>query len=95
MIIIDALKKIIDSVKYNGVVGGMAEKDQINHKKKHIREEREIKDVRDVEGLGMIFNNERDDFTTLGDVLSSTKYKSISSDLTEIIGILKTLTKTL
>ena len=31
----------------------------------------------------MILNNEDDDFTTLGEVSSSTKWKSISSELTE------------
>ena len=31
----------------------------------------------------MILNNEDDDFTTLGEVSSSTKWKSISLELTE------------
>ena len=33
--------------------------------------------------MDMILNNEDDDFTTLGEVSSSTKWKSISSELTE------------
>ena len=83
MTIIGALKKTIDNVKDNGGVDGMTEKDEINHKEKHMREERKMKSVRNVEGMGMILNNEGDDFTTLGEVSSSTKWKSISSELTE------------
>ena len=41
-----------------------------------------MKSVRNVEGMGMILNNEGDDFTTLGEVSSSTKWKSIYSELT-------------
>ena len=39
--------------------------------------------VWDVEGVGMMLNNEGDDFIALGEVSSSTKWKSISSELTE------------
>ena len=39
MTIIGALKKTIDNVKDNGGVDGMTEKDEINHKEKHMREE--------------------------------------------------------
>ena len=42
-----------------------------------------MESIRDVEGVGMILNNEGDDFTTLGEVSSSTKWKSISSELTK------------
>ena len=61
----------------------MTEKDEIKDKEKNMREEKKIESVRDVEGMDMILNNEDDDFTTLGEVSSSTKWKSISSELTE------------
>ena len=83
MIIIGALKKTIDNVKYNGSVDGMTEKDKIKNKEKNMREERKIESVRDVEGVGMILNNEGDDRYTLGEVSSSTKWNSISSELTK------------
>ena len=83
MIIIGALKKTIDNVKDNGSVDGITEKDEIKDKEKNMREERKMESARDVEGVGMMLNNEGDDFTTLGEVSSSTKWKSISSELTE------------
>ena len=73
----------MDNVKDNGSVDGMTEKDEIKDKEKNMREEKKIESVRDVEGMDMILNNEDDDFTTLGEVSSSTKWKSISSELTE------------
>ena len=42
-----------------------------------------MESIRDVEGVGMILNNEGDDFITLGEVSSSIKWMSISSELTE------------
>ena len=83
MIIIGALKKTIDNVKDNGSVDGITEKDEIKDKEKNMREERKMESARDVEGVGMMLNNEGDDFTTLGEVSSSTKWNSISSELTE------------
>ena len=77
------MKKTIVNDKYNGGVDGMTEKDEIKYKQKNMREETKIESIRDVEGVGMILNNEGDDFTTLGEVSSSTKWKSISSELTE------------
>ena len=82
MIIIGALKKTIDNIKYNSSVDEMIEKDEIKDKEKSMREEKQIESIRDVEGVGMILNNEGDDFTTLGEVSSSTKWKSIYSELT-------------
>ena len=81
MIIIGALKKTIDNVKDNGSVDGITEKDEIKGKEKNMGEERKMESARDIEGMGMMLNNEGDDFTTLGEVSSSTKWNSISSEL--------------
>ena len=70
MIIIGALKKTIDNIKYNSSVDEMIEKDEIKDKEKSMREEKQMESIRDVEGVGMILNNEGDDFTTLGEVSS-------------------------
>ena len=67
------VEEAIDNVKDNGSVDGMTEKDEIKDKEKNMREEKKIESVRDVEGMDMILNNEDDDFTTLGEVSSSTK----------------------
>ena len=60
MIIIGTLKKTIYNVKYNGGGDGITEKNEIKHKEKNTREERMLESVRDVEGMGMILNNEGD-----------------------------------
>lgn len=83
MTITGALKKTIDNVKDNCGVDSMAEKDEIKNNEKNMREERKIQSVKDVAGRGMILNKEGDESTTLGRVSSSTKWKSISSELTE------------
>ena len=83
MININALKKTIDYIQYNSCVGGMTKNDEIKYKEKNMREERKIQSVRDIEGVGIILNNVGGNFTTLGEVSSSTKWKSISSELTE------------
>ena len=53
IIIIGALKKTIDNVKFNGGVDGMTEQDKIKHKEKNMREERMMESVRDIEGVGL------------------------------------------